>query len=127
MAVLDRFNCITYAHNPPINAHADVSSRARGPVFIYTLVNVYVDLLLFTRIAGTSQAGCDRYWCKYYIEKHAIYHKDNRLQPLLSIQYVHGDLCKHLGIDSSTDHPDRYSNLFLNAYINRHVHAEYLK
>ena len=35
------------------------------------------------------------------------------------IQYVHGDLCKHLGID--------YSNLFLNAYINRHVHAEYLK
>ena len=37
-----------------------------------------------------------------------------------------GDLCKHLGIDSSTD-PDRYSNLFLNAYINRHLHAEYLK
>ena len=28
-----------------------------------------------------------------------------------------------LGIDSSTDHPDRYSNVFLNAYINRHVHA----
>ena len=45
----------------------------------------------------------------------------------LSIQYVHGYLCKHLGIDSSTDHPDRYSNLFLNAYINSHVHAEYLK
>ena len=40
---------------------------------------------------------------------------------------MHGDLCKHLGIDSSTDHTDRYSNLFLNAYINRHVHAEYLK
>ena len=45
---------------------------------------------------------------------------------------MHGDLCKHLGIDlstnldSSTDHPDRYSNLFLNAYINRHVHAKYL-
>ena len=37
------------------------------------------------------------------------------------------DLCKHLGIDLSTDHPDRYSNLFLNAYINRHVHAKYLK
>ena len=50
-----------------------------------------------------------------------------RLQSFLSIQYVHGDLCKHLGIDSSTDHPDRYSNLILNAYINRHVHAEYLK
>ena len=40
---------------------------------------------------------------------------------------MHGDLCKHLRIDSSTDHPDRYSNLFLNAYINGHVHAEYLK
>ena len=36
---------------------------------------------------------------------------------------MHGDLCKHLGKDSSTDHPDRYSNIFLNAYINRHVHA----
>ena len=52
-----------------------------------TLVNVYVDLVVFG-----------------------------------SIQYV-----QHLGIDSSTDHPDRYSNLFLNAYINGHVHAEYLK
>ena len=51
--------------------------------------------------------------------------KDYRLQFFLSIQYVHRDLCKNLGIDSSTDH--RYSNLFLNAYINRHVHAEYLK
>ena len=39
---------------------------------------------------------------------------------------MHGDLCKHLGIDSSTD-PDRYSNLFLNAYINRPVHANYFK
>ena len=46
---------------------------------------------------------------------------------ILSIQYVHGDLYKHLGIDSSIDHPDRYSNLFLNAYINRHLHADYLK
>ena len=45
----------------------------------------------------------------------------------LSIQYVHGDLCKHLGIYSSTDLDDQYSNLFLNADINRHVHAEYLK
>ena len=53
--------------------------------------------------------------------------EDYRIGSFLSIQYVHGDLCKHLGIDSSTSHPDRYSNLFLNAYINRHVHAEYLK
>ena len=61
------------------------------------------------------------------IEKHAICLKDYRLQSFLSIQYVHGDLCKHLGIYSSTDLDDRYSNLFLNAHINRHVHAEYLK
>ena len=49
------------------------------------------------------------------------------MKSFLGIQYVHGDLCKHLEIDSSTDHPDRYSNLFLDAYINRHVHAPYLK
>ena len=53
--------------------------------------------------------------------------KDYRIRSFLSIQYVHGDLCKHLGIDSSTEHPDRYSKLFLNAYINCHVHAKYLK
>ena len=45
----------------------------------------------------------------------------------LCIRHAHGDLCKHLGIDSSTNHPDRYSNLFLNAYINRHAHTEYFK
>ena len=49
---------------------------------------------------------------------------DYILQSCLSIQYVHGDLCTHLGINSSTY---RYSNLFINAYINRHVHAKYLK
>ena len=54
---------------------------------------------------------------------HAICLKDYRLQSFLSIQYVYGDLCKHLETDSSTDHSDRYSNLFLSAYINRHVHA----
>ena len=53
--------------------------------------------------------------------------RENKIRSFLSIQYVHGDLSKHLGIDLSTDHPDQYSNLFLNAYINRHVHAEYLK
>ena len=74
-----------------------------------TLVNVYAGI------------------CWYYIEKHAICHKDYRIRSVLSIQYVHGDVCKHLGIDLSTDHPDRYSNLFLNAYVNRHLHAEYLK
>ena len=35
-----------------------------------------------------------------------------------AVHYADIRLCKHLGIDSSTDHPDRYSNLFLNAYIN---------
>ena len=44
----------------------------------------------------------------YYVEKYAICLKDYRIRSFLSIQYVHGDLCKHLGIDSSTDHPDRY-------------------
>ena len=48
-----------------------------------------------------------------------------RIRSFLSIWHAHGDLCKHLGIDSSTD--DRYSNLFLNAYINSHAHTEYLK
>ena len=36
-------------------------------------------------------------------EKHAICLMDYRIRSFLSIQYVHGDLCKHLGIDSSTD------------------------
>ena len=64
--------------------------------------------------------------------KHDICLKDYRLQSCLSIWHAHGDLCKHLGIDSSTDlddrysNPDRYSNLFLNAYINSHAHTEYL-
>ena len=54
----------------------------------------------------------------FCIEKYVICQRDYRLQSFLSIQYVHGDLFKH---------SDRYSNLFLNAYINRHVHAQYLK
>ena len=77
--------------------------------------------------------------------KHVIYLKDYRIRSFLSIWHAHGDLCKHLGIDdhpdwysnlflngkhlgidSSTDHPDRYSNLFLNAYINRCAHTKYL-
>ena len=64
------------------------------------------------------------------MEKHVICLKDYIIRSFLSIRHAHGDLCKYLGIDSSTDlddHADRYSNLFLNAYINRHVHTEYLK
>ena len=30
---------------------------------IFTLVNVYVDLVVFTRIAGTSKTDCGSYWC----------------------------------------------------------------
>ena len=65
--------------------------------------------------------------CSYYIEKHAICLKDYKIGSFLSIRHAHGDLCKHLGIDASTDLDDRYSNLFLNAYLNRHVHTESLK
>ena len=51
----------------------------------------------------------------------------------LSIQYVHGDLIIMLAFRnrfeyrSNTFHLDRYSNIFLNAYINHLVHAKYLK
>ena len=68
-----------------------------------TLVNVYVDLLVFTRIARTSKTQGGRYWCKYYTKKHVICLKDYKIRSFCSIQYVHGDLCKHLGIDLSTD------------------------
>ena len=61
------------------------------------------------------------------MEKHAMRLKDYRIRSFLSIRHAHDDLCKHLGIDSSTDLDDRYLNLFLNAYINRHAHTEYLK
>ena len=64
---------------------------------------------------------------KSYIEKHAICLKDYRIRSCSSVQHAHGDLCKHLGIDSSTDLDDRYSSLFLDAYINRHTHSEYFK
>ena len=91
---------------------------------MYTSIWWYLRVLSVLRRPEVVDIG---YWCQYYIEKHAICQRDYRLQSFLSIQYVHCDLCKHLGIDSNTDHPDRYSNLFLNAYINHHVHAEYLK
>ena len=52
------------------------------------------------------------------LEKHAICLKDYRISSFLSIRHAHGDLCKHLGIDSNSDLNDRYSNLFLSAYIN---------
>ena len=41
--------------------------------------------------------------------KHAVYERDYRIRSFLSIRHAHGDLCKHLGTDSSTDRDDRYS------------------
>ena len=41
------------------------------------------------------------------LKKHAICLKDYRIRSFLSIRHGHGDLCKHLGIDSSTDLDDR--------------------
>ena len=89
---------------------------------MYTSICWYLRVLPVLHRPEVVDIGVSTIWIK-----HAICLKDYRLQSCLSIQYVHGDLCKHLGIDSSTDHPDRYSNLFLNAYINRHLHAKYLK
>ena len=48
------------------------------------------------------------------MEKHAICLKEYKIRSFLSIRHPHGDLCKHLGVDSNIDQPDRYSNLFLN-------------
>ena len=94
---------------------------------MFTLVNVYVDLVVFTRIAGTLKTGSGRYWPLYYVEKHAICLEDYRIRTFLCIRHADGDLSKHLGMDSSTNLDDWYSNLFLNAYINCHAHTEYLK
>ena len=57
---------------------------------------------------------------KWYILVLILYSKtkDYRIRSFLSIWHAHGNLCKHLGIDSSTD---------LDAYINRHAHTESLK
>ena len=37
------------------------------------------------------------------IAKYAICLKDYRIRSFLSIRHSHGDLCQHLGIDSSAD------------------------
>ena len=76
---------------------------------MYTLIWWYLRVLPVLHRPEVVDIGVILY------RKHAICLKDYRLQSFLSIQYVHGDLCKRLGIDSSTDHP------------NRHLHAKYLK
>ena len=76
---------------------------------MFTLVNVYVALPVFTPVAGSScahfmeQNGGAQYvnsefgryfyfcWCKYYIERHAACQRDYRIQSCLSIRHVHGD------------------------------------
>ena len=47
--------------NPEIFRRILFSRKALKDIF--TLVNVYVDLLVFMRIAGTSETGCGRYLC----------------------------------------------------------------
>ena len=89
---------------------------------MYTSICWYLRVLLVLYRPEVADIGV-----KSYIEKHAICLKDYRIRPFLSIRHAHGDLRKHLGIFSSTDLDDRYSNLFLNAYINRHAHTEYQK
>ena len=42
------------------------------------------------------------------IKKNMPYAKGTIEFDHLSIRHAHGDLCKHLGIDSSTDPHDRY-------------------
>ena len=43
------------------------------------------------------------------IKKHVVCQRNYRIRSFLSILHAHGDLCKHLGKDSSTDPDDRYS------------------
>ena len=53
-----------------------------------TLVNVYVTLRVFTRIAGTSQSGCGRYlhFCRVILYKKAC-HMPQGLQPSIIFKY----------------------------------------
>ena len=48
---------------------------------IFTLVNVYVDLVVFTRLPVLHRPEVAENRCKYYIEKHAICLKDYRITP----------------------------------------------
>ena len=57
-----------------------------------TLVNVYVDFVVSTRIAVTLKTGSGRYWRKYSVEKHSICLKDYRIRSFLCIRHADGDL-----------------------------------
>ena len=89
------------------------------------LSNIHVmALCTSTDFPFTHTGKCIRRFAGIYA--HAICLNYYRIRSFISIRHAHGNLCKHLGIDSSTDLDDRYSNLFLNACINRHAHTEYL-
>ena len=60
---------------------------------MYTSICWYLLVLPLLHVPDVIDIGVNTIIC----------HKDYRLQPFLSIQYVHGDSCKHLGIDSSTN------------------------
>ena len=50
---------LTVSNTLSWNAHIDTTTKMTNS----TLVNVYVDLVVFTRNAGTSYTGSGRYWC----------------------------------------------------------------
>ena len=92
-----------------------------------TLVNVYVDWWYLHVLPVLHRPEAVDIGVNTISKKYAICLTDYRIRSFLSIWHADGALCKHLGIDSSTDLDDRYSNVFLNAYINRHAHTDYLK
>ena len=61
----------------------------------------------FAGIYAYCRYFIDRKWyilvLNHYIEKHATCLKDYKIRPFFRIRHAHGDLCKHLGIGSSTD------------------------
>ena len=50
-------------HMPSPRSRQALSVVKNSAKAILTLVNVFVDLVVFTRIAVTSQTGSGRYWC----------------------------------------------------------------
>ena len=53
---------VTKAFAPLIRKYRGMISEDLHVTYI-TLVNVYVDLVVFTRIAGILKTGSGRYWC----------------------------------------------------------------
>ena len=100
-----QYNISPFSHITPIHPHYHTGK-------LYTSILCYLRVLPVLHRPEVVDIGVVT----------AICLKDYRMRSFLSIRHAHGDLCKHLGIDS-TDLNDRYSNLFLNAYINRHTHT----